>query len=203
MLYIEILDEELKEKIKVKREEDAGQDLFISKNKNKSSNHSIDDMGNLIKNEYDLFGGETKLFKTGIRASMFNEEGKPIMFHLVPRSSMYKKGIILANSIGIIDKGYRGELGAPILNTQKTGINITSDIPLLQIVRNSEKDFDVTILENQTLEDIDTFYSFNPIRREGGFGSTTKDISKSNAWRYRYNSPRKNIDTIRQEGSFE
>lgn len=35
-------------------------------------------------------------------------------FWLVPRSSIYKSGLMMANSIGVIDKSYRGELKAPV-----------------------------------------------------------------------------------------
>ena len=35
-------------------------------------------------------------------------------FLLAPRSSIYKKGLMMANSIGVIDKSYRGELKAPV-----------------------------------------------------------------------------------------
>jgi deoxyuridine 5'-triphosphate nucleotidohydrolase len=35
-------------------------------------------------------------------------------FWLVPRSSIYKTGLVMANSIGVIDKSYRGELKAPV-----------------------------------------------------------------------------------------
>lgn len=33
---------------------------------------------------------------------------------LLPRSSIYKSGLIMANSVGVIDKSYRGELKAPV-----------------------------------------------------------------------------------------
>ena len=35
-------------------------------------------------------------------------------FWLIPRSSIYKTGLMMANSVGIIDKSYRGELKAPV-----------------------------------------------------------------------------------------
>lgn len=33
---------------------------------------------------------------------------------LMPRSSIYKSGLLMANSTGVIDKSYRGELKAPV-----------------------------------------------------------------------------------------
>lgn len=35
-------------------------------------------------------------------------------FWLLPRSSIYKTGLMMANSTGVIDKSYRGELKAPV-----------------------------------------------------------------------------------------
>lgn len=35
-------------------------------------------------------------------------------FMLIPRSSIYKTGLVMANSLGVIDKSYRGELKAPV-----------------------------------------------------------------------------------------
>jgi dUTPase len=35
-------------------------------------------------------------------------------FWLLPRSSIYKSGLMMANSVGVIDKSYRGELKAPV-----------------------------------------------------------------------------------------
>lgn len=35
-------------------------------------------------------------------------------FWLAPRSSIFKSGLMMANSMGVIDKSYRGELKAPV-----------------------------------------------------------------------------------------
>jgi dUTPase len=35
-------------------------------------------------------------------------------FFLMPRSSIYKTGLLMANSTGVVDKSYRGELKAPV-----------------------------------------------------------------------------------------
>ena len=35
-------------------------------------------------------------------------------FWLMPRSSIYKSGLMMGNSTGVIDKSYRGELKAPV-----------------------------------------------------------------------------------------
>ena len=42
-----------------------------------------------------------------------NEE-EDVHFWLAPRSSIFKTGLMMANSMGIIDRSYRGTLGAPV-----------------------------------------------------------------------------------------
>jgi len=37
-------------------------------------------------------------------------------FWLLPRSSIFKTGLVMANSVGVIDKSYRGELKAPVVS---------------------------------------------------------------------------------------
>ena len=51
-------------------------------------------------------GTHTKLYDTGIRLEM----PQGIYAEIVPRSSMSKSGYMLANSIGIIDNTYRGNI---------------------------------------------------------------------------------------------
>jgi hypothetical protein len=45
-------------------------------------------------------------------------------FRLIPRSSFYKTGCIQANSIGVIDHGYRGTLRMPVHNTTNTAVTL-------------------------------------------------------------------------------
>jgi dUTP pyrophosphatase len=75
---------------------------------------------------YDCYCAETidlpasgfpLLVPLGIRARMIRVEAtgeeREVHYWLAPRSSIYKKGIAMANSMGIIDRTYRGELKAP------------------------------------------------------------------------------------------
>jgi len=86
-----------------------------------------------------------------------------VAWMLVPRSSLGKTSIRLANSIGIIDKNYRGKVKAKVDNV--------SDIPF-------------ELVEGQCYFQIISFTGILPImtivnkisktnRNEGGFGSTT------------------------------
>lgn len=83
-------------------------------------------------------------------------------FWLLPRSSIYKTGLIMANSAGVIDESYRGELKAPVWSLTGNS-NISRGDRLFQIVapdmgwiRN------VRIVDSMSLTE----------RGIGGFGST-------------------------------
>lgn len=57
--------------------------------------------------------GQTSFIDLGIQCEMVNHD-KKIGYFLVPRSSISKTPLILANSIGIIDSGYRGNIIAAV-----------------------------------------------------------------------------------------
>jgi dUTPase len=54
-------------------------------------------------------------------------------FWLMPRSSIYKTGLMMGNSTGVIDKSYRGELKAPVWSMTANS-NIHRGDRLFQIV---------------------------------------------------------------------
>lgn len=60
--------------------------------------------------------------------------GEDCHFTLEPRSSIYKSGFIMANSRGIIDKTYRGELMAPVVSVGSSSKSIEAGTRLFQII---------------------------------------------------------------------
>lgn len=84
---------------------------------------------------------------------------------LVPRSSMYKKGLYLANTVGIIDSDYRGELKIAVAvadNWPSSSVEITAGDRLVQL-----------ILLPYLVEDPTLVASLSSTERgSGGFGST-------------------------------
>lgn len=53
--------------------------------------------------------GEGKLLNHGIKCAMYYmDDDISCAYYLYPRSSIYKTPLMLANSVGIIDSGYRG-----------------------------------------------------------------------------------------------
>jgi dUTP pyrophosphatase len=83
-------------------------------------------------------------------------------YMLVPRSSLAKTGIRLSNSIGIIDKNYRGEVCVTVDNVYDTDILIQEGCCYFQIVS-----FDGKLPEFQLGE-----VPADTARGVNGFGST-------------------------------
>lgn len=90
---------------------------------------------------------------------------EPSPYYLYARSSVSKRGIILANSVGIIDSGYRGFLMAAFYNTKKEPVTIESGDRIVQIcMPDLSYDFNVQLVESLDHTE----------RGEGGLGSTGK-----------------------------
>jgi len=88
------------------------------------------------------------------------EQNKGYM--LVPRSSISKTNVRLANSIGIIDKKYRGDVMVVVDNIGNTDVLLQEGCCYFQIVA-----FD-GVLPKFQISEVDTDTS----RGSGGFGST-------------------------------
>lgn len=83
-------------------------------------------------------------------------------FFLLPRSSLYKSGLLMANSAGVIDKSYRGELKAPVWS-------ITGD----SAVSTGERWFQIVAPDMGWIRNIVLVDSLPETGRgSGGFGST-------------------------------
>ena len=100
------------------------------------------------------------------------KDNKPSAYYLYPRSSISKTPLRLANSVGIIDSGYRGNLIAKLDNTgyHKTGIHsrdfeTQNGDKYVQICMPDLSPFTVSLVDN--INDLGTTE-----RGDGGFGST-------------------------------
>ena len=130
---------------------------------NKPHHGSAGAAGNDLISQFDEFihPGETKLIKTGTAMSV--PEGHFGM--LVPRSSICnKRGLVMANSCGIIDSDYRGEIMVPYRNLGKEPVHLKEGERIAQILIIPVVVPDFQLVTE--LEDTD--------RGEGGFGSTGK-----------------------------
>jgi dUTP pyrophosphatase len=97
-------------------------------------------------------------------------DGKPAKhgYLLLPRSSIIKTPLRLANSMGVIDAGYRGHIIACVDNhTADQNVLIQTGDRLFQICVPSFEPINVEMVD--TLEELSS-----TIRGDGGFGSTGK-----------------------------
>ena len=106
--------------------------------------------------------GERKFVGMGTSAAVV-EGDDCAAFWLLPRSSMSKTGLMMMNSVGVIDKGYRGELIAALWNTLDKEVCIQKGTRLVQVVSRDMRSFSKVIL-------VDALPL--SLRGEGGFGST-------------------------------
>jgi dUTP pyrophosphatase len=75
----------------------------------------------------------TTLIDLGVTVKCY-KNGKPVSFFLLPRSSIYKTPLRLANSIGLIDSGFNGTLKAPLDNISNEDYIIRNGESIFQIV---------------------------------------------------------------------
>lgn len=108
----------------------------------------------------------TKLISLSLKCEAYptKEKEHNISYYLYPRSSIYKTPLRMANSVGIIDAGYRGTIMAPVDNISEEEYTVRAGQRLFQLC-------------SPTLEPI-TFELCNRLsestRGEGGFGSTNQ-----------------------------
>ena len=109
--------------------------------------------------------GETKFINLGVAcaATKYNHGiYQPAAFYLYPRSSLSKTPLRLANSVGIIDSGYRGNIIAAVDNISDEGFLVKKGTRLFQICAP-----DLSMIDFDLVDKLD-----KTTRGEGGFGST-------------------------------
>lgn len=115
---------------------------------------------------------KSKIRKVDFKVKMaMYKNNEPVSFTMHPRSSIYKTPFRLTNSTGIIDSGYRGNLGSVFDIVPKEGIGMIvyeeKDYDrYVQVCAPSLKRFNVEIVETEEDLGMDTE------RGSGGFGST-------------------------------
>ena len=106
--------------------------------------------------------GEKKLVSMRVKARMIDSK-KQVHYWMPPRSSISKTGLLLLNSIGVIDKTYRGELMAFLWNTTDKVVEVKKGDRLVQIVAPDMGH----ISQVSVVDSLD-----ETERGEGGFGSS-------------------------------
>ena len=110
-----------------------------------------------------IHSGQTTLLKFDIACEM-HDDYLPTSYMLVPRSSISKTPLRMANSIGIIDAGYRGEIMAAVDNNSDDDYMVVPGQRLFQLVHPTLYPINAKIVDKLT----------DTERGDGGFGSTGK-----------------------------
>jgi dUTP pyrophosphatase len=125
--------------------------------------HIGEDVGMDLKSREStvLESGEYKIVKTGIKIAI--PEG--YAGYVNPRSGLaYKKGITVLNSDGVIDPGYRGEVGVILINHSDEDFKIERGDRIAQLIVEKYE-----VVEWEEVDDLD-----ETVRGAGGFGHTGK-----------------------------
>lgn len=127
--------------------------VLPSKNRVSDAGYDI----TIIK-EAKIFNDNTTLYDTGIKLNIPNG----YYVEIVPRSSLSKSGYMLANSIGIIDQSYRGNIFIALTKINKSSDNIKLPFCCCQM-----------IVKKQIYSDIvESFEDFSITNRnEAGYGN--------------------------------
>jgi dUTP pyrophosphatase len=83
-------------------------------------------------------------------------------FDVVPRSSISKSGYMLANSVGVIDRGYTGEILVPLIKIDPSAPDLKLPARLVQMIPRQ-----IIAAELVEVEAFD-----ETVRGSSGFGST-------------------------------
>jgi dUTP pyrophosphatase len=102
--------------------------------------------------------GPIELYDTGIRISV----PYGIYMDLVPRSSIIKQGYILANSVGVIDRSYRGNIMVPLIKIDSSAQELRCPNRIVQLI--PRPIFHMQVVEVEDIEETE--------RGDNGFGSS-------------------------------
>ena len=123
--------------------------------------HYGEDAGmDLLSAEYTIINpGEYKLVKTGLKIAIPQGYGG----FVYPRSGLaIKHGITILNADGVIDPGYRGEIGVILINHSQVDFEIKRGDRIAQLI----------IHPTLAIEWEETEHLAESVRGVGGFGHT-------------------------------
>jgi dUTP pyrophosphatase len=129
---------------------------------NNSDNSGFD----LFFPEETIFSSiDSKMVKFNIKCVMRDfYGGSAVGYYLYPRSSLSKTPLMLANHVGIIDAGYRGEIIGAFRLLQSEPYIVRAYERVLQICKSDLRKFNVILSDISNID--------NTLRGAGGFGST-------------------------------
>jgi dUTPase len=108
--------------------------------------------------------GEAHLLDLGTKAMLTcDNTGLTVHYWLAPRSSIYKTGHIMGNSMGVIDRSYRGTLKAPVIAVKEGAAGFKA----------GERHFQILAPDMGYIREVQKLDALpETVRGGGGFGST-------------------------------
>jgi dUTPase len=138
--------------------ENAGVDLYVS--------HDYDYKAMMESNSPTLLDLGCSARMVRVYSNGSEEE---VHYWLCPRSSIFKTGMVMANSQGVIDRSYRGVLKAPVWIINRETCARTFD----EIRFRGTRYFQIVAPDMGPIRDVCIVESLNETTRgAGGFGST-------------------------------
>jgi dUTPase len=122
----------------------------------------------------DTYSAHCLLVSQGCRAAAFDDQGRRRAFWLAPRSSISRTPFTLANSLGLIDAGYRGVIKAALRTNGAVEYRIDAYMRLTQLAAPD-------LLPWATIHVVDELPDAITARGAGGFGSTGVSIPDDRA----------------------
>ena len=137
------------------------------------NNHSVFHKGDsgldlFIVQDTVIQPGETKLVELGVHCQLQSSvwycpwKKTYHSYLMFPRSSISKTPLRLANSVGVCDGGFTGELKAPLYNTSDQQFTIKKGDRYVQLVAPNLQEIKFELVDRLR----------NTTRGSGGFGST-------------------------------
>ncbi len=118
------------------------------------------DLHAVIENDVVIPAGQMAVIPTGICISL---PGNSYVALIFARSGLsIKKGITLANGVGVIDSDYRGEISVGLVNLSANEYT----------VKNGDRIAQMCIMPVYTANFVQSTHISQTLRGEGGFGST-------------------------------
>ena len=121
------------------------------------------DLPAIIKETIILKPGERKKISAGFKMHIRLEEGQLAAAVIAPRSGLGSRGLVISNTIGLIDADYQGDVGICLFNNGVETFTINPNDRIMQM-------FLIPVLRAQ-FNFVDEFEEKTE-RGEGGFGST-------------------------------
>lgn len=120
--------------LKIKIDEDAPD--FVKEHYNNFKNHHKGDSGIDLIAPYDIYcdiNFNVSTLDHLIQCEMVDSNLDNVSYYLYPRSSISKTPLQMANSVGVIDAGYRGNIMAKVRNFSQDNYKINAGDKLFQI----------------------------------------------------------------------